>query len=242
MHNRPLILTHRGDRVNGIENTIHAVDRAIALGADGIEIDVRQTGSGELVVFHDFSLRRMFDQPGYVGKTDYRQLREMSYINAPDGRTCHIELLDEFLDHFNSDIPINLDAKTIHFFDFEFAGKLISTIHNHRMADRIWISCFNPFLLQILKLKDKRIRTGYLFQRTPLIHNMYDIITYSDAWHPSQRILTEALVNRAKKWGKELYIWTVNDEQVIRRVCGFPVQGIITDNVPLVRKIVDEIY
>ena len=242
MHKRPLILTHRGDRVYGVENTIHAVDLAMANGADGIEMDVRQTATGEIVVFHDFSLRRLFDRPGYVGKTDYAQLRAMPYCNPPDGKTYHIELLDEFLEHFKDDVPINLDAKTIHFFDFAFAEKLISTINNHRIIDRVWISCFNPFLLQILKLKDKKIRTGYLFQRTPLIHNLYDLITFTDAWHPSQRILSESLVKRAKKRGKELYIWTVNDEQIIRRVCEFPVDGIITDNVPLVKKIVDQIF
>ena len=242
MHKRPLILTHRGDRKNGVENTIHAVDLALAQGADGIEIDVRQTGTGELVVFHDFSLRRMFDQPGYIGKIHFKELQDLPYVSEKSGKTYHIELLDAFLEHYKDRVPINLDAKTIHFFDFKFADKLISTIRNHDLFDRIWISCFNPFLLQILKLLDKNIRTGYLFQRVPLIHNMYDLITFCDAWHPSHRILTDNLVRRAGKWGKRLYIWTTNDEEVIRRVINYPVDGIITDNVPLVKEILDQTF
>jgi glycerophosphoryl diester phosphodiesterase len=237
---QPLIITHRGDLQHGIENTIPAVASALLTGATGIEIDVRQTASGEVVVFHDFSLRRMFERPGYIGKTPYSDLSKIPYKSASDQANYYIDTLDAFLERFGSTVPINLDAKTIHFFDFKFADKLDGILRNHKLIDSVWISCFNPFLLQILKLQNRNIRTGYLFQRVPWLHTSYDLITYTDAWHPNHRILNEKLVSKAQRNAKELYVWTVNEEEVIRRVLTFPIDGIITDDVKLVKKVIEE--
>jgi glycerophosphoryl diester phosphodiesterase len=231
---RPLIIAHRGDRKNFTENTIPAFEHALLQGATGLEIDVRACGSGEIVVFHDFSLKRMFNLPGYIGKTKLDQLREIPYSGTKP--PVYIDTLDAFLDRFKRTVPINLDAKTIHFFDFGFADKLIGILKNHDMMDTVWISCFNPFLLQILKLKSKKIRTGYLFQRTTWIHTTYDLITLADAWHPHFRVLTRWLVDRAERHGKELYVWTVNDPETLKKVLQFPVDGLITDDVELIKQ------
>ncbi len=233
-----MIIAHRGDRKYRVENTIPAFEHALEQGATGLEVDVRACGSGEIVVFHDFSLKRMFNLPGYVGKTKLQQIRKYPYISSDP--PVYIDTLDAFLDRFKGTVPINLDAKTIHFFDFAFADKLISILRNHDMFDTVWISCFNPFLLQILKLKSRKIRTGYLFQRTTWLHTTYDLITQADAWHPHFRVLNKWLVNRAKKSGKELYVWTVNDREIIKRVMAFPVNGLITDDVVLLKRELQE--
>ena len=234
---KPLVIAHRGDRKRYIENTIPAFENALGLGATGLEVDVRACGSGEVVVFHDFSLRRMFNKPGYVGKSRLVKLRELAYTGSDPPR--YIDTLDEFLDRFKGTVPINLDAKTIHFFDFKFADKLIGILKNHNLFESVWISCFNPFLLQILKLKSDRIRTGYLFQRTTWVHTTYDLITFADAWHPHYRVLTDRLVARAEKNGKELYVWTVNDPEVLRRIIKYPLDGLITDDVAGITSLID---
>jgi glycerophosphoryl diester phosphodiesterase len=237
VNKHPLIIAHRGDRKNGIENTIDACEKSLRAGANALEIDIRQTGTGEIVVFHDFSLKRMFNKSGYIGRTSMDTLRTYHYRDSEDQKsTKHLETLDEFLEQFRNRIPINLDAKTIHFFDVKFSDKIIRTIKNHNLMDSVWISCFNPFLLQILKLKDKKIRTGYLFQRMTWMHTIYDIITLSDAWHPNYRVLTDGLVNKAKKYAKQLYVWTVNDTEVLEKVLKYPVDGIISDEVDIIEK------
>ena len=129
MDKKPLIITHRGDRKNGIENTIHAIQLAINQGANAIETDIRQTGTGEIVVFHDFSLRRMFNQPGYLGKSSLAELQPMAYVNNINDTEYYIDTLDSFLDRFGKSYPINLDAKTIHFFDFKFADKITAILY-----------------------------------------------------------------------------------------------------------------
>ena len=239
MNNHPLIIAHRGDRTNGIENTIDACEKAIVAGAKALEIDIRQTGSGEIVVFHDFSLRRMFNHTGYIGRIPLDQLKTFPYAtNKKQNQSRYIETLDEFLEHFGNRVPINLDAKTIHFFDFNFANKIIHTIIDHALLDTVWVSCFNPFLLQIIKLKEKRIKTGYLFQRFSPIHTLYDMITWSDAWHPYYKLVNKSLINKAKKYNKEVYVWTVNRESILYKILSYPIDGIISDDITMIKKIV----
>jgi glycerophosphoryl diester phosphodiesterase len=233
--NRPLILAHRGDRINAIENTIQACELALEKGANALEIDIRETSCGEIVVFHDFSLKRMFSKAGYVGRISLKDLKAFPYHTKNKQNPQYIETLDAFLHRFKNRIPLNLDAKTIHFFDFKFADKIISIIRNHDLLESVWISCFNPFLLQILKLKNKRVRTGYLFQRMTWLHTSYDKITWTDAWHPHYRVVNKWLVKKAIKNKKEIYVWTVNEIPIVERLLRYPINGIITDEVSRIK-------
>jgi glycerophosphoryl diester phosphodiesterase len=239
---KPLIVSHRGDRTRGIENTIQASELAIEKGANALEIDVRQCASGEIVVFHDFVLKRMFGQNGYVGTTPLDKLRTFPYLDetGQNNSNTYIDTLDEFLDHFGGKYPINLDAKTIHFFDFKFADLLIDTVKNHGLMDSVWISCFNPFLLQILKLKNPDIRTGYLFQRLTWAHTSYDLITGTDAWHPHYSVVTPRLVEKARHHKKELHVWTVNTAEHLAQMKGLPVDGLISDYPDTIKGLIAE--
>ena len=235
MPEQPYIISHRGDRIHAVENTVLSCELAIQQGATALEVDIRQTASGEIVVFHDFSLKRMFMKQNYVGRVGLEELKTFPFITNPGQPTQFIDTLDVLFDRFKNRVPINIDAKTIHFFDIKFADRIISTIQNHGLLDSVWISCFNPFLLQILKIKNKNIRTGYLFQRLPWLHTLYDLITFTDAWHPHYQVLNDYLAEKAIKHHKELHVWTVNDRTTLQRVSQYPVQGIITDNIILVR-------
>lgn len=235
MNNNIKIVAHRGDRKTRVENTIEACELALSLGATSIEVDLRQTASGEIVVFHDFSLKRMFNKSGYVGRTPYNVLKTYPYVKVGQEKDQYIDLLDSFLDYFKDRISINLDAKTIHFFDFDFADKIISTVNNHNLFETVWISCFNPFLLQILRLKSKKIKTAYLFQNMSWMHTTYDIISWTNAWHPHYHIVDEKLINKALKNKKEIYVWTANEIPILKQLIQYPINGIITDDVAMVK-------
>ena len=236
MKSKPLIISHRGDATHAAENTIFACENALKQGATALEIDIRDCGSGEIVVFHDFTIKRMYNKPGYVGRIPLSLLKTYPYVNS-ENRNQYINTLDEFLDHFKKRVPINLDAKTIHFFDFKFADKIISIIKNHDLFDIIWVSCFNPFLLQILKMKNKKIQTGYLFRNMTWMNTTYDYLVWAEAWHPHFNLVNEKLISKARKYNKKIYVWTVNEFSDIEAVKQFPVEGIITDRVERVKKL-----
>ena len=68
------------------------------------------------------------------------------------------------------------------------------------------------------------------------MHTAYDLVTSTDAWHPHYKVLDDYLMEKALKHDKQIYVWTVNDEDTLRQISGYPVQGIITDEIKLVRK------
>ncbi|GAL66810.1 glycerophosphodiester phosphodiesterase [Jejuia pallidilutea] len=71
-----LKIGHRGAKGHVAENTLASIQKALDLGVDGIEIDVHRCASGELVVFHDFTLDRMTNGSGEISKFTYKELQK----------------------------------------------------------------------------------------------------------------------------------------------------------------------
>jgi glycerophosphoryl diester phosphodiesterase len=72
---RPLKFGHRGAKGYLIENTVESILKAIELGVDGIEVDVHKCKSGELVVFHDFTVDRLTNGTGEISNFTLKELK-----------------------------------------------------------------------------------------------------------------------------------------------------------------------
>ncbi len=83
-------IAHRGEPVNHPENTVEAVAAAIDAGADMVEIDVRTTREGALVVLHDTELTRLWNVPHPLAALQLSEIRE---LKGPAGE--HIPTLAE---------------------------------------------------------------------------------------------------------------------------------------------------
>ncbi|WP_052489186.1 glycerophosphodiester phosphodiesterase family protein [Streptomyces sp. 150FB] len=79
---RPLVYGHRGARVEEPENTLRSFRRALALGADGIELDVRVSADGHLVIIHDAAVDRTTDGTGEIAALT---LAEIQSLDAGSG-------------------------------------------------------------------------------------------------------------------------------------------------------------
>ncbi|MGD9897561.1 MAG: glycerophosphodiester phosphodiesterase [Calditrichaceae bacterium] len=226
----PLIISHRGNGNLYPENTIPAMETALKEGANGLELDIRLCGDHELVIFHDFSLKRLFGSPARVSRTTSEQLRGMKFENLPESAEVHIPKLSEVIEHFKNTVPINIEAKSGIFGNRKLAHNLNKVIQNSGAAEQIWVSSFNPFLLNALKSINGKIRTGYLFKRLFLFHRVINNLTGIDTLHPLHSIIDERLVSEARKRDMPVFAWTVNNINDLSRLSGFDeVKGIITD-------------
>src|SRR5881628_2776573 len=72
---RPLVFAHRGGAALAPENTIAAFDNGLALGADGLELDVHLSRDGVVVVHHDGLLDRTTTLRGPIAARDAAELR-----------------------------------------------------------------------------------------------------------------------------------------------------------------------
>jgi len=106
MKNVILKMGHRGAKGYVAENTIESIKKALDFGVDGIEIDVHLCASGELVVFHDFTLDRMTNATGEVSKLSLSELKQLKVNNK-----FLIPTLVEVLDAIDKKCLLNIELK-----------------------------------------------------------------------------------------------------------------------------------
>ena len=116
----PWILGHRGAPLLAPENTLASIARALDLGADGIEYDVRRCGTGELVLFHDERLERTTDGAGRLDETD---VIELSGLDA--GSWFHKRFVGERLPFLEEALDLSApraDARPLHMIELKEPG------------------------------------------------------------------------------------------------------------------------
>lgn len=225
---KPIIVSHRGDIASAPENTIASAQAALDGGAGGLETDIRICSSGELVLFHDKTLLRHFGHYSPICMRPWKYLRQLRYKKS--GSDQGIELLADYLEHFRQTVPLILDVKTLCGKHIKIVRTLIRLVERLNMQDQIWVSAFDPLILKIIKKLRPELRTGFLFSRFSRVYQSLDMMLDSDAWHPHYSLINEHLVERARNLNKEIYVWTVNDMAIYKRLEPFGFEGIITDS------------
>lgn len=123
-----IAVAHRGCWTHAPENSVASMDDCVDLGVDAVEIDVRLTRDGELVVFHDRRLNRMTPLEGNVDEVTLEELRAV-YLYERDGSPApqyghallsdqKVATLEEILEAARGRLMINLEIKTSPNFDF----------------------------------------------------------------------------------------------------------------------------
>lgn len=224
MVERCLKIGHRGAKAYVAENTIESIQKALDFGVDGIEIDVHVCASGELVVFHDFTLDRMTNGTGEVAKKILSELKELQV----DGH-YKIPTLEEVLDVINKTCLLNIELK-----GRDTAAKTVEVIERYinqkgwKYGDFIVSSFQHHELKDICKL-NKKIPLAVLTKAS-----VFDALEFAEtikavAIHPNFALLTRENVKRAISKGFKVNTWTVNDDETINRMNDFGVDGIISD-------------
>ncbi|WP_298344258.1 glycerophosphodiester phosphodiesterase family protein [uncultured Algibacter sp.] len=116
-NNQIIVVSHRGDWRNAPENSLQAIKNCIEMGVDMVEIDIRETKDGELVLMHDKTIDRTTTGQGLVKEWTLDSLRTLSLIDGLGVETQHkIPTLREALNMAKGKILVNLD-KSYHIFD-----------------------------------------------------------------------------------------------------------------------------
>lgn len=105
-----VVISHRGDWRNFPENSIEAIENAIRMGADMIEIDVMLTADSVLILMHDRTLDRTTNGKGYVSDVSYEFIRSL-YLKGGHGVVTNYKIptLEEALRHCKDRVTVNVD-------------------------------------------------------------------------------------------------------------------------------------
>jgi glycerophosphoryl diester phosphodiesterase len=227
-NNRCLNIAHRGDTKVALENTLPAFESALKLGVDGIELDLQLSRDGHAVVFHDDDLRRLAGRDGTI---DQFTLVELRTIRLSDGG--QIPTLEELLDLVKDHCLLNLEIKTRpHWYAFG-SGQLEAAIARilkiAGLAETILMSSFHPMSLWRMRRLAPQLKRGVLFEKHYALHRMAMPLTSPFSVNAPLSHATEALVKAAHDAKRRFLVWTVNDENDMKRCLETRVDGIITD-------------
>jgi glycerophosphoryl diester phosphodiesterase len=220
-----LKIGHRGAKAHIAENTLESFQKALDLGADGIELDVHVCATGELVVIHDFTVDRTTNGTGEVHKLSLAELKSLAIEEK-----YSIPTLDEVFDLIGKNCFVNIEMKGRHTAQpvSDFVEKLVK--EKGYSYDNLIISSFQREELQVMARINPNIPLGVLTQASVAQAKEWAAEFSAKAIHPHYSLLTEHNVDKAHKMGLKVYTWTINDAEDIERIKGYGVDGIISDN------------
>ena len=217
----PLIYAHRGASAAAPENTLEAFRLARDLGADGVELDVRRTSVGSMVLHHDPVL------------ADGRIIVETPIGELPDTLPDLAGSLDTL-----RDLVVNIEIKNLPDEpdfdpDLGLVAAVVELLQHRGRADRVIVSSFHLATVDRVKALDPDIATGFLTLIDPMPADGIRLAARRghDAIHPYDFTVDQALVDAAHAEGLAINVWTVDDPGRIRQLGDMGVDGIVT-NVP----------
>lgn len=215
---------HRGAKGYAVENTLASFQKALDLKVDAIELDVHVCASGELVVFHDFTLDRMTNKTGEIHNFTLSELKELKIYGA-----LKIPTLEEVLQLVNRKCIVNIELK-----GHETAKATVALIErfvqneNYNWNDFL-VSSFQQEELRIFRTLNKKIPLAILTQAS-VEQAIHWAETFSAQYiHPHFSLLTEENCLQASQKGLQINTWTVNDVVDIERLKKYKINGIISD-------------
>ena len=242
---RTKVWAHRGASGYVPENTLDAFQKAVEMGADGIELDVQMTKDGELVVIHDETIDRVSDGKGWVKDYTYAELKKFNFNKThPEYEREEIPTLEQvYLLIKPTNLMINVEIKTGIVFYPEIEERVLELTESLGMSDRVVYSSFNHYTIQKIKKLKPEAETGMLYEDG--IVNAVDYacdILKADALHPADfNVWYPEFLDQCRKRNRRVHVWTVNDEQQMRTFCEAGVDAIIT-NYPYIAKSVTDDY
>lgn len=207
---------HRGARAYEIENTIDSFRKAIELGANAIELDVRLTKDKRLVLCHDDNLKRVF---GIDAKISEATLKELKIITK--GKITTLDEALGFIDKKVEKILIELKEPGCE-------KKLINEIIKQKLLERAVIISFHEETLLKVRELNRDIETGLIYARhkNPIATALSLKAQYLI---PLYRFIHTKNVEDAHKKNLKVIVWTINTKEEAEKYVSKGVDGIATD-------------
>jgi len=207
---------HRGARAYETENTLQSFGRAIALGANAVELDIRRSGDGKLIVSHDDNLKRVFGIDLPVGEASLKELRD-----ATGGRIATFEESLEFIGSKADKILAELKESG-------YEKEILARIVKKKLADRVIVTSFHEAALASMRRLNAKIETGLIYAKfiKPVeaalrLHTQYLL--------PLYRFVHTKDIEKAHRNNLKVIVWTINTKEEAMQYIAKGVDGIATD-------------
>ncbi|MFI8087061.1 glycerophosphodiester phosphodiesterase [Streptomyces sp. NPDC086080] len=239
-HPGPIAFAHRGGAADGLENTVRQFRCAVEAGYRYIETDVHATRDGRLVAFHDATLDRVTDGAGRIADLPWRDVE-----HARVAGTEPVPLFDELLETFPG-VRWNIDVKAE-----PALLPLLDLIERTGSWDRICLGSFSEArVVRAQRLAGPRLATSYgtrgvlnLRLRSwglPAAVRRSAVAAQVPEEQSGVRVVDHRFVRAAHARGLRVHVWTVNEPERMHRLLDLGVDGIMTDHIDTLRKVMED--
>ncbi len=244
----PVNLAHRGASARAPENTLEAFRAGLEDGAGGLELDLRLTSDGHVVVMHDATVDRTTDGSGPVRDMTLEVIRKLDagYRFTPDGGRTHpfrgrgvvVPTFEEILEAF-PDVPVNADIKD------PIPGVeriVLSVIERAGARERVIVASRHLGVMRRFRrlvagcvptaASGPEIRAFYLLAGAGLqrvLRPGYEALQVPSVYR-GVRVVTPRFVRAAHGMGLRVDVWTINGAEEMRSLLDMGVDVIMTDH------------
>ena len=239
---RPVIFAHRGASAHAPENTIAAFELALAQGADAIELDVKLSSDGYVIVHHDDTVNRTTNGKGRIKDLSLAELKKLDagsfYSEKFKGEK--IPTLEEVFEAVGKRTFINVELTNYKTRRDHLVETVCMLVKKHQMQKRVIFSSFFASNLSKAQSYLPDVPRGLLAlsgflgswaRSFGFAFGMYQ------ALHPHLADTTQQQVARVHRLNRRIHVWTVNKEVDVRRLFSWGVDGIFTDDTQLARRV-----
>jgi len=250
-------MAHRGCEGLWPSNSLFAFERALAIGADALEMDIHCTADGMLVVRHDPFVESTTDGSGFIRSLRLAELKKLDagYTWTKDGGQSFpfrglgikIPTLEEVFLAF-PDARLNIDIKPE---EPPVVRQLCALLEEHHKLEQVTIGSFHDEQLALFRQLCPEVRTAagmsetrrfYVLSRLYLtrFYHPQTLIFQIPEFAGRLRIVSPGFLRAARRQGLEVHIWTVNEKSDMRRLIAWGVDGIITDYLDRLAEVLEE--
>ncbi|MDQ3700557.1 MAG: glycerophosphodiester phosphodiesterase [Chloroflexota bacterium] len=228
---RLTVIGHRGAAGHAPENTVAAFDRGIALGADGVETDVRATRDGVLVLLHDATVDRTTDGSGAVADLTWAEVAALDAgARFAGGQHAfgvqRIPRLDTFLDHYGGRTTFRLEIKAR-----GVEGAAVRMVRARGVMDTAVFTSFQPEAIKAVRLTAPEAQTAYLSGAQQFDDAMIEtaLAVGANEVAPRAELVEPGMVARAQLAGLRVWAWGVKSQDVLRHAVAGGIGGCTLD-------------
>jgi len=213
-----LRIGHRGARAYEPENTIRSFKKALEIGVDAVELDVRQTKDNQLVIIHDADVKKTTNGKGLVKELTLNEIKAFS--TAKDEK---IPTLEEALDFLDKKAKILIELK-----ETGVEDKVLSLVRERQMQKNVIIVSFNEDALRKIRELDKEVEIGLIYakHKNPIKAALELKASYLVSFY---KFTHTANVQKAHENGLKVIVWTINTPEEVTEYAKKGVDGIASD-------------
>ena len=214
-----IIMGHRGAAALEPENTLLSIGRAIEIGVDAVEIDVRLNKDKEVVVIHDSTVDRTTDGTGPICAFT---VEEMKKLDAGKGQP--IPTLQEVIEFIGNKVILVIELK-----EEGTARRVFELIKRNNLVDTVYVISFWHRLVKSIKEMDSRIKTGVLLMGCP-VDTCIATQASADALVMNFAFVDMKFVQTAHKEGLKVFVWNIDRRDLLKPYADMGVDGIGTND------------